>query len=110
MPKKRTDIYLADIIMACKRIEEYVEGFDRNKFDKDTRTQDAVIRQLAIIGEASKKVPKPTKSKNPNIDWRAAAGMRDVLIHDYPNVIVKVVWETATKDVPKLLEDIKKLI
>lgn len=109
MPRKKTDIYLADIIAACKKIQEYTVGFDRKAFGKDTRTQDAIIRQLAIIGEASKKMPT-IKDKNQSIDWKAAAGMRDVLIHDYPNVIIKVVWETATKDVPKLLKDIKELI
>lgn len=110
MPRKKADIYLNDIIKACDKIQDYTKGFDRNKFDKDTRTQDAVIRQLAIIGEASKKVPKSIQGKNGNIDWKAAAGMRDVLIHDYPNVIIKVVWETATKDVPKLLEDVRAII
>jgi len=110
MPRKKADIYLADIIEACSKIQEYTKGFDRKTFDKDTRTQDAIIRQLAIIGEASKQVPKSVKNKNPHIDWKAAAGMRDVLIHDYPNVIIKVVWETAIVDVPKLQGDIEDLL
>jgi len=74
-----------------------------------TLIQDAVIRQIEIIGEASKLISNKIKSKSPKTPWKDIAGMRDKLIHGYFGVDLDAVWETVKKDIPPLKKDIKKL-
>jgi uncharacterized protein with HEPN domain len=71
-------------------------------FSEDFLTQDAVIRQLEIIGEATKRISKEFRSENPHIPWSDMAGMRDILIHDYIDVDVDIVWKTASESIPEL--------
>jgi len=70
-------LYLEDILEAIRRIERYVEGMDRGQFMADDRTVDAVIKNLAVIGEAAKHVPPAIRRKYPHIPWRQMAGMRE---------------------------------
>jgi len=72
-------------------------------------TQDAVVHQLEIIGEATKRVSKELRSKHPDIPWSDMAGMRDVLLHDYIDVDLGVVWKTASENIPDLKALIIKL-
>ena len=66
------------------------------------KNQDSVIRNLEIIGEATKKISKKLKSQYPDIPWKEMSGMRDKLIHDYFGVDVDVVWKTVNDDIPFL--------
>ncbi len=75
--------YLNDILDAIKKVQQFVEGMDFEKFSHDSKTVFAVIRALEIIGEASKKIPETTKRQNPDLPWRGMAGIRDKLIHEY---------------------------
>lgn len=107
---KDDSIYIEHILNSINRILTYIAGKDQISFDKDQITQDAVVRQLEIIGEATKRVSKELRSKYPDIPWSDMAGMRDVLIHDYIDVDFEVVWKTASEDIPylkKLLEKVK---
>jgi uncharacterized protein with HEPN domain len=88
---------LDDIIESCNRVADYISGYDLAKFEDDYKTQDAVIRQFEIIGEAVKHLPEDVTLQEPAIPWRQFAGFRDVLAHSYFAVDVSVVWE-ATKD------------
>lgn len=75
------------------------------------KIQDSVIRNLEIIGEATKKISKELKSQSPDIPWKEMSGMRDKLIHDYFGVDVDVVWKTVNDDIPflkSLIETIDK--
>jgi len=76
-------IYIDHILNSISRILDYISGKDREEFEADLVTQDAVVRQLEIIGEATKRVSKELRSKHPDIPWSDMAGMRDVLTHDY---------------------------
>lgn len=99
----RTDKeYLADILEAISRIESYIEQLDYKKFLKDTKTQDAVVRNLEIIGEASKKISEKLKMETSEIPWKKMAGARDVLIHDYFGVNYDIVWGIAKEEFPKI--------
>ena len=106
---KDDSIYIDHILNSINRILDYISGKDQEAFEADLVTQDAVVRQLEVIGEATKRVSKELRSKNPDIPWSDMAGMRDVLIHDYIDVDLGVVWKTASEDIPDLKALILKL-
>ncbi len=95
---------------AILAVERFVGTMSFQQFAKDEKTLYAVIRALEIIGEASKKIPKPVQKRFPDIPWKQIAGMRDKLIHDYFGVDSAVVWRTATENIPSLKTDIKSMI
>ena len=95
---------LEDIIESCDRVASYISGYDLAKFEEDCKTQDAVIRQFEIIGEAVKHLPEDLKLQEPDIPWRQFAGFRDVLAHSYFAVDLSVVWEAAAQFAPRLRE------
>lgn len=103
--------YLSHIRDALKRIIEYTASFaDREDFLSDTRTQDAVIRNLEIIGEAAKHVSPKQQKAATDIPWKLMAGMRDKLIHDYLGVDLDLVWEVVVQQVPDLKRRIDILL
>ena len=106
---KDDSIYIDHILNSINRILDYISGKDREAFETDLVTHDAVVRQLEIIGEATKRVSKELRSKHPDIPWSDMAGMRDVLIHDYIDVDLGVVWKTASENIPDLKALIIKL-
>lgn len=96
--------YIQDIFDSIEKIEDYVEKINSNKenFLFDEMIQDAVIRRLEVIGEATKKLEKDFKLEYPNIPWKSMAGMRDVLIHDYGDIDIELVWEVISVNIPDL--------
>jgi len=106
---KDDSIYIDHILNSINRILDYISGKDRQAFEADLVTQDAVVRQLEVIGEATKRVSKELRSKHPDIPWADIVGMRDVLIHDYIDVDLGVVWKTASENNPDLKALILKL-
>ncbi len=96
-------VYLQDIRHSIHQIRAYtVDG--KRVFLDDEKTQDAVIRNLAIIGEAVKKLPESVTKHYPKIAWKAVAGMRDILVHDYAETDMHTVWQTVQEDLPPLME------
>ncbi|MBU1045732.1 DUF86 domain-containing protein [Patescibacteria group bacterium] len=102
--------YLNDILESIERIENYVEMTSEENFFQDTQYQDAIIRRLEIIGEATKNLPKDFKNDYPEVPWRKIAGIRDILIHEYFGVNLKRIWKIAEKDLPELKNQILKLL
>jgi uncharacterized protein with HEPN domain len=103
-------VYLKHIRDAIRKIEGYTKGVRRATFEKNTLIQDAVIRQIEIIGEATKRLSNPVKEQNPQIPWQDIAGMRDKLIHDYFGVDVEKVWLTVQLDIPALKNSVNKIL
>lgn len=103
-------VYLDHMLDSIQKVQRYLDDVSYADFLKDEEKQDAVIRKIEILGEATKKVNKTLREKYPQLPWRAMAGMRDKLIHDYFDVDVETVWETATVDIPSLEKHIFKII
>ena len=103
----RIHVYLQDILTASSKILKYTKGFTFEQFRYDEKTIDAVLRNFGIIGEAAKMIPLEIQKKYPTLNWRAMAGMRDKLIHDYQNVILEIVWETIKSNIPQLVDTLK---
>jgi len=99
---KDDKIYIEHILRSIDRIDVYLSGKDHQSFSDDFMTQDAVVRQLEIIGEATKRVSKELRNINPQVPWSDMAGMRDILIHDYIDVDIDIVWKTASESIIKL--------
>lgn len=102
--------YLTDILQAARLIEVFIQGFDEQKFYQDLKCQSAVIRQIEIIGEATKRLSTTFREAHPKIPWRSMAGMRDILIHAYDHVDLGEVWNTATLAIPDIIQKIEILI
>jgi len=103
-------VYLRHILDAILRIDLYLRDKDETIFKQDTLLQDGVIRQLEIIGEATKRLSKALRAKYGHIPWQDIAGMRDKLIHDYLGVDIDQVWLTAIEDLPILRIEIEKTL
>jgi hypothetical protein len=103
-------LFLSDIIEAIEKIDKYTEDMTYEKFLQDDKTKDAVLRNLEIIGEAVKNIPDEIKRKYNFVNWRAASGMRNKLIHEYFGVNFAIVWETIKHDLPSFKEDVQKVI
>ena len=84
-------VYLEDILEAICKIHEFATGMSLDALSKDAKTLDAIIRNLEVIGEAVKHLPEPIRNRQPNVEWRKIAGLRDILIHEYFGINVEVV-------------------
>ena len=102
-------LYLTHILDAVEKIGSYI-SVGQDVFASTSHWQDAVIRQLEIIGEATKRLSKQLCSQHPEVPWRRIAGLRDVLIHDYMGVDIKALWEITQKDLPVLKKSIEKIL
>ena len=103
--KKDPRVYLAQILERIDRILGYTsEG--KEAFFADPRTQDAVIRNFEVIGEAAKRIPEKYRKEQPAIPWRALAGFRDVLIHQYEGVSIAEIWQIVERDLKPLRQAI----
>lgn len=108
--KKNPKIFIEHIQESIEEIERNTHKMTKKKFENNTTIQDAVIRRIEIIGEATKNIPHDFRKKNPQIEWKEMAGMRDKLIHDYSGVDLDLVWEVVKKEIPMLKKQILKLL
>jgi uncharacterized protein with HEPN domain len=107
---QRDDAALLDIEGAARRILEYVRGLDQPAFEKDHKTQSAVLHQILLLGEAAKRLSEPFRAAHPEVPWNEIARTRDFLIHHYDEVDVEAVWRIVEGDVPALLRNLAPLV
>ena len=108
----RTADYLRHIVEAIDHIQDYTVGLDAPGFRADRKTQDAVIRNLEVIGEACNNIAKQDPDfaqRHAHIPWGFAYEMRNALAHGYFKVDVEVVWMTVTLDLPNLKDQISQV-
>ncbi|MBF0462923.1 MAG: DUF86 domain-containing protein [Magnetococcales bacterium] len=100
--------YLIDMLDSARLAVGYLEGTDKMRFVADVRTQDAVVRRLEIIGEASRRLSEQSRASLPELPWRAMVSMRNLMIHEYDGVDYALVWETVKNDLPPLIQLLDK--
>ena len=106
---KNDRLYLFHIRDAIEKIESYI-SVGRDRFLSESHWHDAAIRQLEIVGEATKNVSMTLRDKYPEVPWRRIAGLRDVLIHNYMGVDLDAVWEITQASLPALKENINRIL
>lgn len=106
--EKVPEVFAQHIVEAIEKIENYIRGFDVTMFERDGKTYDAVVRELEIIGEATRNLEEGFKDKFPDVPWSEIVGMRNKLAHDYWEIEVEVVWNAATIEAPLLREKLQK--
>jgi uncharacterized protein with HEPN domain len=89
-------LYLDDILEAIQQIRTYVADQNEETFANDRKTQDAVVRNLEIIGEAAGNLPDQVRQGEPEIDWRKITGLRNILIHEYFGINLPIIWQCGS--------------
>lgn len=107
--KKDPKIFLQHILESIKWVEIDTKGLSEKDFLKNVPIQDAVIRRLEIIGEAIVNLPEEFKKLHPDVDWSKAIAMRNILIHVYFGIDLRIVWDTATQTLPEFKKQIQSL-
>ena len=106
----RDQTYVMDILEAARRVQEGTGSVTREQFIDDWMRRSAIVWQIEIMGEATKRLSDEYREQYPEIPWRAMAGMREVVIHGYDIVDLKEVWRVATIEAPKLIFALETII
>ncbi len=110
MSKRSEKDCLLDIQEAIKRTTSYISGLDYSSFAQDFKTQDAVIGNLEIIGEATKSLSRETRLRYSDVPWKSMAGIRDKLIRDYFGVNIDIIWQVCVDELPKVAVAIEVIL
>ncbi|HLO75888.1 MAG TPA: DUF86 domain-containing protein [Magnetospirillum sp.] len=110
MTSKDWRVRVEDMLEAIERITTYVDGMTRAEFVADSRTQDAVLRNLEVLGEASKRVPFRIQHRHAEIPWSRIGDMRNILVHEYHSVDPEIILDAAHHDLPPLLAPLRAVL
>lgn len=103
-------LYLTDIVEAADSIARFLRGVDEAAFMQDELRQSAVLQKLIVIGEAAARLPNTFTSQHPEIPWSDIVAFRNIAVHEYFAVDWRIVWVTATQEVPFIREAIARLL
>ena len=106
----RNEAWLLDVLQACRKALRHAEGLEEHRFHTSPLHQDAIIRQLTILGEAAKQVSPEFRDAHPEIPWKKIAGFRDVVVHAYFRVDLDQVWRIVRHDLPGLVAILGQLV
>jgi uncharacterized protein with HEPN domain len=101
---RKDNAYLADILDAAKAVRRFIAGVSLDDFKTNEEKYEAVNRKFEIIGEAARRLSPEARKFFPEIPWNLVTAMRNIIIHDYDDVDLDVVWNTAQRDLPPLIE------
>ena len=110
MSKRGDREFLIDMLIACEKIIKYTKDLSYKDFRRNDIVIDAVVRNIEILGEASKRISEGLKKKYPEVGWREISRTRDKIIHFYFGVDLSIVWDIITVDIPALKEKLKGII
>lgn len=110
MPPRAWRLRMEDMLDSIQAIEGFIDGLEFDSFRSDRKTVDAVVRNLEVIGEAARYVPKTVREEFDDIPWASIIGMRSVLIHEYFGVDYEILWETIRTDLPTLAPLLKSAL
>jgi|SRR6478672_442857 len=99
----RDNASLLDIVRAGQLILQFAQGLNREQLESDLRTQSAILYQVAIMGEATKRLSREFREQHPEVPWDDIAGMRDVVAHQYDRIDLDIVWQVIQRNIPELL-------
>ena len=103
-------LFLQDILQAIGDIRAFTAGYSLETLINDKRTYHAILRNIEVIGEAVKKLPDEIKDRHPEVEWKKIAGARDILIHHYFEINLRVVWDILQNKLPPLERQISRIL
>ena len=110
MSKRHWRLLVEDILECIGRIEQYVAGLQVDAFKTSQITVDATVRNLEVIGEASRNIPEDVKEAHPELEWAKIVGLRNRVIHEYFGVDLDIIWQIASDDLPALLRQLDAIL
>jgi len=108
--KRSYRLFVEDILESVDKIERYVKGISYGNFVENEMIIDAVIRNLEVIGEASKNIPENIREQYTTIPWRRIIGLRNIMIHGYFGIDLSIIWEIITKNLPETKPSIVEML
>ena len=109
MSERIPRIFLDDILLAIAKIDDYTASLSEAEFKQKDIAVDAVLRNLEVIGEAARNIPKPLRQQYSHIPWQRIVGLRNVVIHAYFNVDLDIVWQIIKVNLPAVKGDITQM-
>ena len=103
-------VFLEDILTAAVKVEKFTIGLSYEDFIDNDLVVDAVIKNILVIGEATKNIPEEIRKMNPQVEWRKMAGMRDMMIHGYFSINYRIVWDVVQNKIPTLKHQVEQLL
>ena len=109
--KRNDDLtYLGDILDSIRRIESYTTNVSKEKLLENFMMQDAVMRQIEIIGEATNSISGEFQEKHDNLPWSQMRAIRNRIVHDYRGINLNIIWDTVQNDLPALKKQAQKIL
>lgn len=106
---QRDDAVVLDLLKASRLAVAFMGGLDADAFFQDLKTQASVQHQILLLGEGVKRLSMEFRATHSDVPWRAIAGMRDTLIHQYDDVDLDEIWRTVMRDIPSLIRKLERL-
>jgi uncharacterized protein with HEPN domain len=110
MPHRRDSVFIAQMVEAAEAALEFTEGQTAESLAGDRLVAFAVVRAIQLVGQAARRVSEQLQATHPEIPWREMIGMRNIVVHDYADVDLSLVWKTVREDLPGLIERLQAIL
>ncbi|MEW6200760.1 MAG: DUF86 domain-containing protein [bacterium] len=108
--KRDYKLFIKDILDCIRKIEEFAGDMSFEEFVRDEKTKSAVVREIEVMGEATKNIPKAIRERHKDIPWGDMTGMRDKIIHFYFGVDYEIIWKVVKKRLPEIKSMIEGIL